>query len=236
MNTGPVPKKGIRVIQRNEEACVDDGNRSLLMTDSVWISDVLADPDLVLLMETDVVAQDANRAIEAINLLKAGKAVPEGLCPKEVWAGEAAEWVQRAPDLFLANTYPIVSEKAADVLRRFDVGEGALYPVDAVFEKDRTTRIPGNFFCWIFGNSKSAFAAEESPDARPFAGPNSGRWKMPFVHKDDQLAVSRSALAGPDVWVDPTLFKSVFVSGRLGDALGEAGLRKAFRLSRCRIV
>jgi hypothetical protein len=116
------------------------------MTDSVWISDVLADPDLVLLMETDVVAQDANRAIEAINLLKAGKAVPEGLCPKEVWAGDAAERVQRAPDLFLANTYPIVSENAADVLRRFDVGEGALYPVDAVFEKDRTTRIPGNFF------------------------------------------------------------------------------------------
>jgi hypothetical protein len=65
--------------QRNEkEVCFDDGNRSLLMTDSVWISNVLADPDLVLLMETDVVAQDANRAIQAINLLKAGKAVPEG--------------------------------------------------------------------------------------------------------------------------------------------------------------
>jgi hypothetical protein len=148
---------------------------------SVWISNVLADPDLVLLIETDVVAPDANRAIEAINLLKAGKAVPEGLCPKEVWVGEAAEQVQRAPDLFLANTYPIVSERAADVLRRFDVGAGALYPVDAVFEKDRTTRIPGNFFCWIFGNSKSAFAADESPAVRPFAGPNSGRRKMPFV-------------------------------------------------------
>jgi hypothetical protein len=166
------------------------------MTDSVWISDVLADPDLVLLMETDVVAQDATRAIEAINLLKAGKAVPEGFCPKEVWAGEAAEWVQRAPDLFLANTYPIVSEKAADVLRRFDVGEGALYPVDAVFEKDRTTRIPGNFFCWIFGNSKSAFAAEESPDARPFARPNSGRWKMPFVHRTISLRYRGRLSAG----------------------------------------
>jgi len=206
------------------------------MTDYIWISNVLADPDLVLMMETDVVAQDANRAIEAITLLKAGKAVHEDLCPKQVWGGEGAGWVQPAPDLFLANTYPIVSDKAADVLRRFDLGEGALYPVDAVHQKDRTTRIPGNFFCWIFGNSKSAFAAEESPDARPFAGPNSGRWKMPFVHQDDQLAASRSALAGPDVWVDPTLFKSVFVSGRLGDALGEAGLRKAFRLSRCRVL
>jgi hypothetical protein len=102
---GPFPKKRDSC-DSAKEACVDDGNRSLLMTDSVWISDVLADPDLVLLMETDVVAQDANRAIEAINLLKAGKAVPEGSCPKEVWAGEAAEWVQRAPDPVLGKHLP----------------------------------------------------------------------------------------------------------------------------------
>jgi hypothetical protein len=59
---------------------------------------------------------------------------------------------------------------------------------------------------------------------------------MPFVHKDDQLAVSRAAMAGPDVWADPTLFKSVFVSERLGKALREAGLARAFRLFRCRVV
>jgi hypothetical protein len=206
------------------------------MTDSVWICDVLADQDLVLLMETDIVAQDTGRAIEAINLLKAGKPVPADMCPKQVWGGETAEWVKGTPDLFLANAYPIVSERAADMLRQFDLGEGALYPVDAVYQKDRTTRIPGNFFCWIFGNSKSAFAASDSSDVRPFAGPNSGRWKMPFVHKDGQLAVSSAALRGPDVWVDPTLFKSVFVSGRLGDALDGAGLRRAFRLYRCRVV
>lgn len=206
------------------------------MTDYVWISDVLADPDLVLLMETDIVARDPNQAIEALNLLRAGKPVHEDLCPKQIWGGEHAEWVQRAPHLFLANAYPIMSERAAAVLRRFDLGEGALYPVASVQQKDRTTPIPGTFLCWIFGNAKSAFAAHESPDARPFAGPNSGRWKMPFVHKDDQLAVTRSALAGPDVWVDPTLFKSVFVSGRLGDALDEAGLRSEFRLSRCRVL
>jgi len=206
------------------------------MTDTAWISNVLADPDLVLLMETDVVAEDAQRAIETLNLLKAGKPVPAEMCPKRIWGGETAEWINGTPDLFLANTYPIVSERSAEVLRQFDLGGGALYPVDEVLQKDRTTPIAGPFFCWVFGNSKSAFAASESPEARPFAGPNSGRWKMPFVHKDDQLAVSAAALGGPDVWVDPTLFKSVFVSGRLGDALDGAGLRRAFRLTRCRVV
>ncbi|HEX6742239.1 MAG TPA: hypothetical protein VF079_10665 [Sphingomicrobium sp.] len=228
--------RAVHTILDRDGACDSSEQRRIAVTDSAWISNVLADPELVLLMETDIVAADADRAIEALNMLKAGRPVPPELCPKQVWGGETAEWVNGTPDLFLANTYPIVSERAADVLRRFDLGGGGLYPVDEVLQKDRATPVPGSFFCWIFGNSKSAFAATESPDARPFAGPNSGRWKMPFVHKDDQMAVSGAALGGPDVWVDPTLFKSVFVSGRLGDALDEAGLRKAFRLYRCRVV
>jgi hypothetical protein len=205
------------------------------MTDSVWISDVLADPDLVLLMETDVVAQDANRAIEAINLLKAGKAVPEACVPKRCGQAKPQRGFNARPTCSwqtLTRSCPRKRLTCSD--GSMSVRERSIRSTPS--SKRTGRRIPGNFFCWIFGNSKSAFAAEESPDARPFAGPNSGRWKMPFVHKDDQLAVSRSALAGPDVWADPTLFKSVFVSGRLGDALGEAGLRKAFRLSRCRIV
>lgn len=206
------------------------------MPESVWITDVLADPDLVLMMETDIVANDTARAIEALNLLKAGKSVPAAMCPKQVWAGEAAKLSGLLPDLFLANAYPIVSERGAAVLRQFDLGGGALHPVDAVFQQDRHTQLPGTFYCWVFGNTKAAFDPDHSFGVRPFAGLNSGRWKMPFVHKDDQLAVSPAALTGPDVWVDPTLFKSVFVSGKLGEALDKAGLTKAFRLFHCRVA
>jgi hypothetical protein len=210
------------------------------MTESVWISDVLAHPDLVLMMETDIVANDALRAIEAIKLLKAGKSVAQDMCPSTIWAGERAKATKRLPDLFLANSYPIVSERAAAILGQFNLGEGALHPVGAVYDKDRTTRFPGTFFCWIFGNTKSAFSAEHSTGMRPFApnapgGPRNW-WSMPFVHQDAQLAVSAEALAGPDVWVDPTLFKSIFVSGPLGNALDAAGLTGAFHLFRCRVV
>ena len=210
------------------------------MTAIAWISDVLAHPDLILMMETDIVANDEQHAIEAIKLLKAGKPVPPDMCPKTVWAGERSKTIRRLPDLFVANAYPIVSERAAAIISNFDLGQGTLYPIDAVFEKDRTSRFPGSFFCWIFGNSKSAFSAEHSTGMRPFApnapgGPRNW-WHMPFVHQDDQLVVSAEALAGPDVWVDPTLFKSVFVSGPLGEALTAAGLAKAFHLFRCQVV
>lgn len=206
------------------------------MTDNVWISSVLTDPDLVLMMETDIVAKDAPKAIEALNLLNAGKSVPAQMCPRTIWPGETAKVSDRLPDLFLANAYPIVSERGAAVLRQFDLGGGSLHAVETVLQKDRQTPISGTFYCWIFGNTKTAFSAEQSTGARPFAGPNSGRWKMPFVHKDDELAVSPEAVGGPDVWVDPTLFKSVFLSGRLGEALTNAGLAKAFRLFRCRVA
>jgi hypothetical protein len=53
---------------------------------------------------------------------------------------------------------------------------------------------------------------------------------------DDVIAVSAGALGGADVWIDRTLFKSVFFSRQLGDAVDAAGFRKAFRLYRARLI
>ena len=57
------------------------------------------------------------------------------------------------------------------------------------------------------------------------------RYKMPG--KD---IFTSGTVAGPEVWLDMMLFKSVFPSGPLGDAFDRAGLRKAFRLFKCRVV
>ena len=209
------------------------------MSDTVWISDLLADPEVAVMVNTDISVNDVERSIEGEKLLKAGKPVPRDLCPRQIWNDETFETPEtfdRMPDVFIAHGHCIVSERAADVLRQFDLGGGALYPLDAVLQKDRKTPVPGEYFCWIFGNVKEAFLGDESPDARPFVSGLHGEWKMPFVHRDGQLAVSTDALRGPDVWVDPRLFKSVFVSGPLGNALDQAGLREAFRLFLCRVL
>ena len=59
---------------------------------------------------------------------------------------------------------------------------------------------------------------------------------LPFSCADDDIAVSPLAVEGPDVWVDPTLFKSVFLSRALGDALVEAGMRASMGLYRARVT
>jgi hypothetical protein len=52
---------------------------------------------------------------------------------------------------------------------------------------------------------------------------------------DQTRAVSPST-TDADVWLDPTLLQSLFLSGPLGDALVAAGLRESFRLYKARLV
>jgi hypothetical protein len=144
---------------------------------------VLADTTLVIFFTADIADAKAETAIEALILVKAGKSVSQDMCPKQVWNEKGRKKRIQLPHLFLASGSPIVSAKAAAVLRQFDLGGGGLYPLEGAYQSDRTTRIPGDYFCWIFGNLKSAFLGDQSPAARPFA-PNApvptGRWSMPL--------------------------------------------------------
>ena len=206
------------------------------MTDAPWISTALADVRLVGKFDTDIWEDRRDLAIEASRLNDDGLPVPPEMCPNKIWGDDLAPFFKKIPDLISAQAHWIVSARAADVLGRFDLGGGALYPVrEGVYQKDRATRVAGEFFCWIFGNSKSAFAPEQTPRKRPF-GVAGLSWKMPLMLVDGEIAVDSRALAGADVWVDPQLFQSLFLSGSLGDALSTAGLGEAFRLRRCTLV
>jgi hypothetical protein len=208
------------------------------MSDHVWLSRALADVSLVGKLDTDIWVENRDLAIKAQKLNERGQSVPEDMCPKKIWGDDHAARFKTIPHLISAQCHWIVSAQAADVLRQFDLGGGAIYPVtDGIFQKDQVTRVLGDCFCWIFGNSRTAFLEQHSPAAKPMSGADTRDWcKMPYDLVDDDIAVSGAAQDGPDVWVDPLLFQSLFLSGRLGDALEAAGLRKAFRLFRCRVI
>jgi hypothetical protein len=208
------------------------------MTGHVWLSDTWRDSALILPLTADLVQSDVDAAIDGQRLNKKGQPVPPELCPARIWGEQRAPTFVTLPDLFFANGYWIVSERAANVLWEFDLGGGALYPIrDGIYQRDNERRIPDEFFCWIYGNTKKAFLEQFSPTTEAMSGATTRDWcVLPWHLKDNDIAVSRAALEGPDVWLDLQLFKSVFVSGRLGDALTKAGLQKAFRLLRCRVL
>jgi hypothetical protein len=209
--------------------------------DHVWLSTAWADPELVQMVTTDLSETDRDAMIEGIEANKRGSPVSALICPQMIWGDADAAPYERLdanpmPDLFWARGQPIVSRRAADIMRHFDLGGGALHPVSQdVWLSDRTARLPGEYFTWIFGNVKEGFLAGESREQDAPAVPGLW-WDMPQFEKDDNVAVSSAVTATPDVWLDKMLFKSIFLSGPLGDALVTAGLRQAFRLFRCRVV
>src|SRR3546814_6005494 len=86
--------------------------------------------------------------------------------PAQIWGISSAEEKDyRLPELFRAAGYWVVSAGAAEVLRQFDLGSGALYPV-AVQKKDNATPVGGAWLCINFGNKKSCFLPDESPRFR----------------------------------------------------------------------
>jgi hypothetical protein len=157
--------------------------------------------------------------------------------PSEIWVDADHEGaLGRLPDLFSVESEWIVSLQVADVLRGFDMGKGGLAPVTAL-DKERKTPLPGEYFSWTFNNVKRAFRPDQSKKLRNFLP---GVATTRAVLEDGDLACSREALGGPDVWIDPGLYGSIFLSDRLVAALGEAGLSKNFEgpigLKRCRVV
>ncbi len=205
------------------------------MSDTVWVSDAMMDPRQMRPLMNDIGENDLDHAVELIKRNDAGEPLGPECFPQAIWPADHSKrsW-DEMPDLFYGFGYWVVSSSCADVLRRFDLGKGALYPVK-VYKKDRKTPVKGSYFCLNFGNVKHVFLRGQSPLSRE--GGREGLFYLPIgVLNDFDIAVSGPAHVGPDIWIDPTLSRAFFVSGRLGEALKAAKLANWFKLKKCRIV
>lgn len=153
--------------------------------------------------------------------------------PSEAWISPDAGEIKTLPNLFYGGGFWFVSAKASVVLKEFDLGLGALYPVN-LYAKDRATQIgDGGWHCINFGNVKTAFLPEASETLRP---PSGNQWMPHASMKDDAFAVSQTALVGPDIWIDSRVAYGIFLSNALGKALTKAKAASGFDLRRCRVV
>jgi len=136
------------------------------------------------------------------------------------------------PVIDLAGILAVRSD-VADVLRKFDLGQGGLYPVN-LFEKDKITPIEQYYsILWIANKSGTLNIAESKgllrrrPDRDDlFRLPE---WKDA---KPGDVVCNADAASGIDIWRDPGVPHRVFLNGRLKQALDEAGFAPAFSLHR----
>lgn len=196
---------------------------------AVWISYAMIDPENKISPLANDLEDSA--AIEALNRNDAGEPLPAAMFPKMIWAAEPGLQLRALPPLFWANGFWVINGECGDVLRSCNLGSGALYPVD-LLQNDRSTKVPGDFHCLNFGNVKPTFLPEKSAraDQNPF---NPAVWYPETNLRDGDIAVSRAALDGPDLWLSPPLKRAFFVSDRLAAALKSAGVDKPFGLRAC---
>ena len=148
---------------------------------------------------------------------------------------------KRTVDLFAVGGFYAVKGRLADVLSRFDLGEGGGLVPYTIYEADETTPLPGPFFLLNFGSRKDSFLPEHS-NAKSIeqrvVDPEIQRpiWSIKSWVADDDIALSAAALGGSDLWHETTIRSEMFMSDRLVEGLRSAGITIDFCLHRCRIM
>ena len=194
----------------------------------VYVSDAPTNSSLIKMVTVDGFlpekegSEEKERLLEVFRAHKDGQRVDPDNLPRTFYADYPDKTQGRLPHLFKANGFWCVSARCAEVLSRFDLGAGGTQPIRA-FQHDRTTPIDGQYAVLNFGARKNALVAEECARIeRPY--PKHELWELPIVPKDNEIAVSPTALGGQDLWVDPRLRNGFFVSAPLADALRKTGV------------
>ena len=141
-------------------------------------------------------------------------------------------------DIFFAGGFLVVRGKLAEVLSRFDLGEGGLIPFP-VYQADLETPYPGEFFLLNFGAIKNTILPEQCEDATKFLirkATGLQVWHINDFKPDGEVVLSQQALVGPDLWFEEAAHNKTFMSDALARAIVEIGMGDVFRLKQCRIV
>lgn len=209
------------------------------MSDYIWISDSLTDVRSWRALTSDLVERDKAFAIACGDRNDAGESLGPECFPTTIWPAANAKKsdTSASADFFYAGTHWIVSGRFAGLMQNFEMGGTHLYPV-RFLGADRETPVKGDWFCLNFGNVKDALLPDDSPG---LFKPSRRKqiWEI-LSTKDNQIAFSKAANTGPDLWFDVSLMQAFCLSARLGDAMMETGIIKGFKglgeLIRARVV
>lgn len=200
----------------------------------VWASNAMINPAMLRSLNHNFGDDRLDYTAQCQRDNNSGKPMAPECFPSEIFVRKDSNTnYEKLPCLFYAFGYWVVSDKVANVLRRFELGAANIYPV-RVYRKDRKTPIGNSWFCLNFGNVKSAVIPEQSTHIRPL-GPSKTYW-LPDELENNSVAVHKMALDDPDIWIDAIFGNTFFVSDRLAMALKAEGVAGPFGLKKCRVI
>lgn len=155
----------------------------------------------------------------------------------------SAVWDQtlfsKVNDVFRIGPFHAVRGRVAEILGHFDLGEGGLIPY-TIFQDDLVTPLEDQFSLLNFGARKNSILPEQSENVvKSVIQASTGRqlWEVNSWHEDGDVALSPSALEGPDLWFEELVpHGQIFISDALAQALTEIGAGDLFKLKQCRVL
>ncbi|MEI2296751.1 hypothetical protein [Ensifer sp. MJa1] len=219
------------------------------MPDTVWVSSVMGDytignrqgirekfyggdwapPTFRLGVEPDHVVVAHRRHTR-------GETLERTDFPEAMYVFAENNW-KRVGDLFCAGPFYAVKGRLAEVLKDFDLGKGGLIEFP-IYAADKTTRLPGPFYLLNFGAIKDSFVPGESRRLHPERTVEQNGYELWAAYdiEDGDIALTAAAFEGADLWLERKLQRTLFISGRLHDAIIAAKVKVKFRSVRARIV
>ncbi|MCT4655334.1 MAG: hypothetical protein N4A65_05960 [Cohaesibacter sp.] len=139
--------------------------------------------------------------------------------------------------VFWAAGFLAVNQDLAKILSRFDLGTGGLVPFP-IYEADETSLYPAHYSFLNFGSQKDCFLPEESRNTflQSIRRKDSRKIWSIAPEQDGDIAVSKAALDGPDLWMDPSVRRRFFMSDGLAEALIASKIKIDWRLTKCRVI
>ena len=128
----------------------------------------------------------------------------------------------------------LLRRDVAEVFERFDLGRGRLHPIELV-DHDGATPISRDYAVLSPGNAIAAFDLERSTGivATRYYGESHLHIEMRPARERPVYVLKPGFACAPDVWIDPRVRNSLFLSERLVAALKAEKVDKPFALSRC---
>lgn len=180
---------------------------------------------------------EAKMMLEALEMhQRTGEAAPDEWFPTEAYGIYTDKKVKNVPyDLFSMSGFMTFSQKGKEAVEHLDFGGGKFLPL-RVFENDRTTPVPGDFFILNYKGHKEALLADQSQHLERIYPPKDIWGLQDWLLEDGDIVVSRNAMEGPDVWVDtPRLQSAIFFSDCFVKALRDAKIKTKFKFWSCRV-
>lgn len=211
------------------------------MRNVVWVSSARNTGQYSKRLSYDLLETDETAALEILKQYERGMGVAEQDLPKRLYDTKGRP--DDAPaeghlGHLIISDYIVLSDHVANVLTEMDFGDGGLHPLEGIFAGDRKTKLPGDYSILDIGARKPVFSPEESRSDRiRQVADGIPLWNIYALDTgDDEIAVTKEALVGADIWIDPTAPQQYFFSRRFHDALVRNGYQTLFSPKRCLVV